>query len=894
MTGNRRALFDLVTGPRLGRGRFSANPLWLWDPATERPVWANGAALQLWRAQDFSEFAERADPTRQPGLSQLNKTAESLPLAGRRVVRVRLYETGQTVNLTCGCAWHRADSENYLLVTVLDRAAEAVPLPGDDPGDLPRWLLAGLNAPAVALGARGEILFANSTAGDIFFMTEMDGEEIAVPSGLAELAQRALAKGRCLGRVDYGDTAISVTAVRVDPENLGTPFVAVQAGDAAEAEEAEEAEAEAEPDPAQGRDSGLAPGPAADEGGEDAAFTEVIFKPDWDTRLPDRPKASGPAMAAGEKVGESPGKQDNILPFHMAFSLGLTPSGPAAQRAGLAVHERDAFKALARALGARMEGEEDDEAEPDPAALPGGSTATSFGPEADTISDRPPASFVGPEVEAVLAHLPIGLLVYRNAVPVYANRAFLDLFGCANFTELENLGDVVDLLPKIKNEPGNVGSDPEGKGEQPLKTLVAYDRGGRAIGVMARLQAVRWAGEPAVLLSVRPVDRADELQPGLSAPAEGLFTPLELANIVNLSSDGVVVIGEDGRIVAVNERAQALLRKRAPDVVGNPFDSLFAGDSRSVAADYLDGLRHHGIASVLGEGRKVQAKLPDDDELPLYLAMGELSTDGARRFCALLRDLSPWARTEAALVRARDAAEAESTHKSDLLARVSHEIRTPLNSIIGFSEVMLEGRFGNIDSDRYRDYVRDIHASGTYLLGLVNDLLDLSKVEAGKLELNFTRLDVNELALQCVRLMLPEANQGRVIVRSSLARSLPAVVADQRSLHQILLNLLSNAVKFTLPGGQVVLSTLLNSEGEVQIRVRDTGVGMEEKDIALALEPFRQVVSPVDSRKSGTGLGLPLTKALAEVNRAHFRIESAVGEGTLTEITFPSQRVLAE
>lgn len=893
MTGNRKALFDLVTGPELGKGRFSATPLWLWDPASGRPVWANGAALRLWRAQDFAEFVERADPARQPGLSQLCKTAQSLAFASRRVERIRLYETGQSVNLTCGCAWLRAGPADYLSVTVLDRAAAAAPPQEDDPSDLPRRLLAGLDAPAFALGEDGKVLFANSTAGDMFFKNDGDGEEAAVPSGLAELAQHALAEGRCRGRVDHGDTGVTVTAVRVDPEGFGAPFVAVQPRDPAEADE-RDAAADAEPDPARSRGSGPAPRPAADEPGDEAAFTEVIFKPDWDQHSPAREKASGPAIAASEKAVESLDKQDNILPFHMAFSLGMSPPNPA-QRSGLEIHERDAFKALARALGARMEGEEENEAEPNLApASATGSSATSVGSDPDTVSDRPPASFGEQEVEAVLAHLPVGLLIYRHAVPLYANRAFLNLFGCANFAELENLGDVMDLLPKIKSEPGGTELRPDGDGEQPLTTLVAYDRAGHAIAVMARLQAVRWAGEPAILLSVRPAQAADESQPALPAPAEGLFTPLELANIVNLSSDGIVIIGEDGCIAALSDRAGALLRGRALDVVGRPFDSLFTGDSRTVVADYLDGLRYHGIAGVLGDGRKVQAKLPNGAELPLYLTMGELGADGARRFCALLRDLSQWTRAETELVRARIAAETATAHKSDLLARISHEMRTPLNSIIGFSEVMLEGRLDNMGSARYRDYVRDIHTSGTYLLGLVNDLLDLSKVEAGKLELNFTRLDVNELALQCVRLMLPEANQGRVIVRSSLARSLPAVVADHRSLRQILLNLLSNAVKFTLPGGQVVLSTSLSNEGEVQIRVRDTGVGMEEKDIALALEPFRQVAPPADPRKAGTGLGLPLTKALAEVNRARFRIESAIGEGTLTEITFPSQRVLAE
>jgi signal transduction histidine kinase len=173
-------------------------------------------------------------------------------------------------------------------------------------------------------------------------------------------------------------------------------------------------------------------------------------------------------------------------------------------------------------------------------------------------------------------------------------------------------------------------------------------------------------------------------------------------------------------------------------------------------------------------------------------------------------------------------------------------------------------------------------------------LLDLSKVEAGKMELHFSGVDVNEIAVQCIRLMLPEANRGRIIMRSSLARKLPPVVADSRSLKQILLNLLSNAIKFTLPGGQVALATTLTPRGEVQIRVRDTGIGMEQQELAVAMEPYGQAARPAMATRPGTGLGLPLTKALTEANRARFRIESEDGRGTLTEVTFPSQRVLDE
>ena len=154
---------------------------------------------------------------------------------------------------------------------------------------------------------------------------------------------------------------------------------------------------------------------------------------------------------------------------------------------------------------------------------------------------------------------------------------------------------------------------------------------------------------------------------------------------------------------------------------------------------------------------------------------------------------------------------------------------------------MMEERFGPIGNPRYKEYLKDIHTSGAHVVSLVNDLLDLSKIEAGKLDLDFVSVDLNDVLAQCMALMQPQANRERIIIRTSLAPRLPPVVADARSMRQIVLNLLSNSIRFTQPGGQVILSTALSRRGEVVVRVRDTGVGMNEADIAAALEPFRQI-----------------------------------------------------
>jgi signal transduction histidine kinase len=225
----------------------------------------------------------------------------------------------------------------------------------------------------------------------------------------------------------------------------------------------------------------------------------------------------------------------------------------------------------------------------------------------------------------------------------------------------------------------------------------------------------------------------------------------------------------------------------------------------------------------------------------------------------------------------------------EFLAKVSHEVRTPLNSIIGFTELMAQERFGPIGNARYKGYVEDIHKSGLYALSLLNDLLDISKIEAGKFELNFTAVEVPELVEDCVGSLQPLAKRARIVLRTSLQPELPTVVADPRRLKQILLNLLTNAIKFTKEGGQVIVSGGM-IDGELRLRVRDTGVGMTKDEIAFAMQPFHQL-DTAPRKQMGTGLGLPVTKALVDANRARLVLTSEPGVGTAADVIFPAERL---
>ncbi len=231
--------------------------------------------------------------------------------------------------------------------------------------------------------------------------------------------------------------------------------------------------------------------------------------------------------------------------------------------------------------------------------------------------------------------------------------------------------------------------------------------------------------------------------------------------------------------------------------------------------------------------------------------------------------------------------------KAEFVARISHDIRNPLTAICGFAEAIMSERFGPIGNERYREYIKDLHAAAAHLSSIIDDLVDVSKREGGDIALTFGSVNLNELVQSCVGMMQPQANRARIIIRSALTSGLPLVKADERALRRVVLNLLSNSIKFTGPGGQIIVSTVFSDSREAIVRIRDTGVGMSEKQIVAALEPSADAVAWASSDQGGAELGLPLSKALAEANHAQFRIKSAPEAGTLVEIAFAPNRTLA-
>jgi len=246
-------------------------------------------------------------------------------------------------------------------------------------------------------------------------------------------------------------------------------------------------------------------------------------------------------------------------------------------------------------------------------------------------------------------------------------------------------------------------------------------------------------------------------------------------------------------------------------------------------------------------------------------------------------------RTRQQLLAAKETAEHAARTKSEFLATMSHELRTPLNAIIGFSEIMAGEMFGPVGQRAYKDYAEDILQSGTHLLNIINDILDVSKAEAGMLTLSADVVELKQLIQDCLRLVRPRATDKRVDIRTDLPDVPLRVSGDRLRLKQILLNLLSNAVKFT-PTGSVTVKLRASARHGIVLQVIDTGIGIPEKDLGRVMEPFTQVDSSLSRTHEGTGLGLPLSRVLAELHDGELAVDSVFGKGTVATVRLPAER----
>ena len=475
------------------------------------------------------------------------------------------------------------------------------------------------------------------------------------------------------------------------------------------------------------------------------------------------------------------------------------------------------------------------------------------------------------------------MLIYRLDRLLYANRAFLERMGFASLHALEEAGGSRRALCRtrrfVRAQHLDTGT--------PVTISASQDAPGRA-PTDARLFTISWDDESALaLICSNPAAAAaegPEAATAASPSAVGHANAEELAAILDTTAEGILMFDAEGNINSCNRSAEALFGEHGAALVHRNLAELFAPESRPAVLDYLGGIQGADVASLLDHGREVLGRVREGGLIPLSVTMGRTRADGPN-FFAVFRDLSQSRKSEGELQQARRLADRAADAKADMLARISHEVRTPLNAILGFAEVMIGERFGALGNERYVEYMKDIRASGERVIAIINDLLDLSRIETGKLDLSFASQNLNDLVEQCVGVMQPQANRERIIIRTSLAHLLPPVLADARALRQIVLNLIGNSIHLANAGGQVIVSTALSDTGEVVLRVRDTGHGLNDNEVAAAMEPFRNP-APSDQAFEGSGVSLSLTKALVEANRAHFQIKTGTHSGTLIEVVF--------
>jgi cell cycle sensor histidine kinase DivJ len=340
----------------------------------------------------------------------------------------------------------------------------------------------------------------------------------------------------------------------------------------------------------------------------------------------------------------------------------------------------------------------------------------------------------------------------------------------------------------------------------------------------------------------------------------------------------------DGRIRFASPAALTILDIQPQDLIGRaPASLVHPDDLKAMQSAFMESAYYARPAAA-----EVRMRRRDGSHVwaEIRCRPAPQTHAGAADIVAVTRDITERKSYERELIAARDAAEGANRAKSSFLANMSHELRTPLNAIIGFSEVMTHEMFGPVGSPRYLEYSRLIHESGGHLLELINSVLDMSKIEAGKLDLYEEVFDFTDVADSAIRFVKLHAERAGVALRLTVGPGAGMMFADKRAIKQVLINLLSNGIKFTPRGGDVTVRAMLDGKG-IEITIADSGVGISQKDLERLGKPFEQVEGEHVRSKEGTGLGLALVKALAILHGGEANLESVLGEGTTVRIRLP-------
>ena len=364
------------------------------------------------------------------------------------------------------------------------------------------------------------------------------------------------------------------------------------------------------------------------------------------------------------------------------------------------------------------------------------------------------------------------------------------------------------------------------------------------------------------------------------------------AAIVDAALDSIISIDHAGRIIEFNPQAEKTFGYKRDDVIGQPMAELIIPPSlRSQHREALTRYLATGTGTVIGRRVELTGMRSDGSEFPVELSLTSISTSQPM-FTAYLRDLTEQKKQEEAFQRSRELEEqnlrvAEANRlKSEFLANMSHELRTPLNAVIGFTEVLVDGKAGPLNAQQ-REYLSDILISGQHLMQLINDVLDLAKIEAGRMELDPKPFSLKAVAEEVCTIMQPLAAKRNITINLQVAENAEQVTLDLRKLKQVLYNLLSNAVKFSHEEGVVRLAIGLDAHEQLQIQVRDSGIGIKNTDLPRIFREFEQLESGASRRFPGTGLGLALTKKIIQLHNGSITVQSEFGKGSTFSVTMP-------
>jgi len=362
-----------------------------------------------------------------------------------------------------------------------------------------------------------------------------------------------------------------------------------------------------------------------------------------------------------------------------------------------------------------------------------------------------------------------------------------------------------------------------------------------------------------------------------------------MTSMFDASGMGIVVTDHHGRMVRVNDTFLSEYGWERKDLLGEEFTVLVPPEDYALSKRLHAAFIHRGRHGA----RELQMLRKDGRVADIVLTTSLMELSQKRRFMvATVRDITERKNMMRNLRRAKEEADNANRAKSSFLANMSHELRTPLNAIIGFSELMKNQVFGPISNPKYEEYMKDIHFSSRHLLDILNDVLDMSKIEAGKVELIESEVAISEVLSSVLRIMGDRASASSVELNFQVEEGIPHLKADQRLLRQILINLVSNAVKFSLPGKAVKVKAFTLPDSHIRLVVEDEGCGIPADKIRSVQEPFGQVNGQRNYRGQGTGLGLPLAKAMTELHDGQLTLESDEGKGTKVYLDFPAERTM--